>query len=147
MGSVPTDGFSVTNLVLTLTSAGSPQLAATLSTPAVQTALQNATTSDLVDLSSEAVQLQEANLLFGDSIGAAGTSATATIPAALDPLTSLLSSLVSTGSSSSGTSSSTASLSNQLAGYQSDLQSGEIQSLFGVGTSGPALSSLFDVLG
>jgi hypothetical protein len=50
-------------------------------------------------------------------------------------------------SSSSSAAPSTAPLADQLAGYQSDLQSQEMQSLFGVGQSGPALSSLFDVLG
>ena len=47
MGSITTNGFSVANLVQNLTGAGSPQLAATLSSPAVQTAIQNAPASDI----------------------------------------------------------------------------------------------------
>jgi hypothetical protein len=132
MGSVATTGFSLSNLLQSLTS-GSPQLSSTLFSSTVQSALQDAPSSDLVALSSQAQQLQEADLLFSDSSTSVGTP---TIPTVLDPLSS--------ASSSSG---STASLSNQLAGYQSDLKSQEMQSLFGVGQSGPALSSLFDVLG
>jgi hypothetical protein len=139
MGSVATTGFSVANLLQTLTSAGSPQLSAALSSPTVQTALQNAPTSDLVDLSDQAMQLQEVSDLFGNS----STADTATLPAALDPASSLLSSTSSTGSSGS----STASLANQLSGYQSDLQSEELQTLFGMNSTSPPPSSLFDALG
>jgi hypothetical protein len=133
MGSVASTGFSLSNLLQGITS-GSPQLSATLSSSTVQSALQDAPSSDLVELSSQALQLQEAHLLFSDSSTA---DATPTIPAELDPLSSVPS------SSSSG---STAPLSDQLAGYQSDLKSQEMESLFGVGQSGPALSTLFDVL-
>src|SRR5580658_10010288 len=103
MGSVAAAGFSVANLLQSLTS-GSPQLSAALSTSTVQTALQNASPSDLLELSSQAVQLQEASQLFADS--STGTGATATIPSALDPLSSLLSSLESATSSSTSTDSS-----------------------------------------
>jgi hypothetical protein len=139
MGSVASTGFSVANLLQSLTS-GSPQVSSALSSSSVQTALQGASTSDLVSLSGQAVQLQEADLLFGDSNTASGTPITPTIPSALNPLSSLL-------PSSSSTAPSTTPMADQLAGYQSDLQSQEMQSLFGVGQSGPALSSLFDVLG
>jgi hypothetical protein len=139
MGSVASSGFSVANLLQSLTS-GSPQVSSALSSSTVQTELQSASTSDLIELSGQAVQLQEADQLFADSSSASGTSTAPTIPSALNPLSSLLS---STGS----TSPSTAPLADQLAGYQSDLQSQEMQSLFGVGQNSPALSSLFDVLG
>jgi hypothetical protein len=139
MGSVASAGFSVANLLQTLTS-GSPQVSSALSSSTVQTALQSASTSDLVELSGQAVQLQEADLLFGDSNTATGAPITPTIPSALNPLSSLM-------SSSSSTAPSTAPLADQLAGYQSDLQSQEMQSLFGIAQSSPALSSLFDVLG
>jgi hypothetical protein len=139
MGSVATTGFSLTNLLQTLTSAGSPQLSAALSSTAVQTALQTAPTSDLVDLSDQAMQLQEVSQLFGNS----SAPDTATLPSALDPLSSLLSPASSTPSSGS----STASLANQLSGYQSDLQSQEMQTLFGMTSTSPPPSSLFDALG
>jgi hypothetical protein len=139
MGSVASTDFSVANLLQTLTS-GSPQVSSALSSSTVQTALQSASTSDLVELSGQAVQLQEADLLFGDSSTSSGTPTTPTIPSALNPLSALL-------TSSSSIAPSTAPLADQLAGYQSDLQSQEMQSLFGITQSSPALSSLFDVLG
>src|ERR1700679_1491590 len=113
MGSVASSGFSVANLLQSLTG-GSPQVASALSSSTVQTALQSASPSDLVSLSGEAVQLQEVDLLFGGSITAFGTTAptTPTIPSVLNPLSSLL-------SPPSSTAPSTAPLSDQLAGYQS----------------------------
>ena len=149
MGPVPTDGFSISNLVQSLTGAGSPQLAATLSSPAVQTAIENAPTSDLVDLSSQALKLQETGLLFGNE----STAETATLASILYPLASLLAAADSTArtaaeSGASGPSptatSPTASLANQL---QSDLQAEEMQSLFGIAPTASPLSSLFDALG
>ncbi len=95
MGSIAKTGFSIANLLQTLTSAGSPQLSAALSSPAVQTALQTARPGDLVDLSDQAMQLQEASQLLGTS----STADTATLPAALDPLSSLLASTSSTAPS------------------------------------------------
>jgi hypothetical protein len=151
MGSVAASGFSVSNLLQSVSS-GSPQLSAVLSSSAVQTALKSASPGDLLKLSSQAVQLQEADQLFADSNTAASAGTAPTIPSALDPLSSLLASLSSTtpgasSSSSSSTGSSTASLANQLAGYQGDLQANEMQALFGVGQTGPPPSTLFDVLG
>jgi hypothetical protein len=149
MGSVATTGFTVANLLQSITS-GTPQLSSALSSSAVQSALQNAPASDLVQLSDQALQLQVADQLFANSSTTASAADTATIPSSLNPLSSLLSSLNATTaapSGSSGASASTASLSNQLAGYQSDLQSEEMQSLFGLSQSSPPLSTLFDVLG
>jgi hypothetical protein len=149
MGPVATDGFSVSDLVQSLTGAGSPQLAATLSTPAVQAALQNAPTSDLVNLSSQALKLQETGQLFGSE----GTTETATLASILYPLASLLAKANSTAGTAagSGTSSSnpasalsSTSLANQL---QSDLQAEEMQSLFGIAPTASPPSSLFDALG
>jgi hypothetical protein len=149
MGPVPTDGFSISNLVQSLTGAGSPQLAATLSSPAVQTAIENAPTSDLVDLSSQALKLQETGLLFGNE----STAETATLASILYPLASLLAAAnaaARTAAESGATNpsptatSSTASLANQL---QSDLQAQEMQSLFGIAPTASPPSSLFDTLG
>ncbi len=142
MGSVASTGFSIGNLLQSLTNS-SPQLSFALSSNSVQAALQNASPSDLADLSGEALQLQESDLLFDTST----TGTSQTIPYTPDPLFSLLSSLDSSTASGSSASSSTASLSNQLSGYQSDLASQEMQSLFGVGPTGPAPSTLFDMLG
>jgi hypothetical protein len=149
MGPVPAGGFSVNNLVQSLTGAGSPQLAAILSSPAVQAAVENAPTSDLVDLSGQALNLQETGLLFGT----ASTAETATLASILYPLASLLAAANSTARTAAapGTtspipagSSSTASLANQL---QSDLQAQEVQSLFGITPTTSPPNSLFDTLG
>jgi len=149
MGSAPTNSFSVSGLFQTLTGAGSPQLAATLSTPAVQAALQNAPTSDLVDLSSQALKFQETGQLFGSD----STAETATLASILYPLASLLAKANSTASTAAGSGSSNASpaaalpavsLADQL---QSNLQAEEMQSLFGIIPTASPPSSLFDTLG
>jgi hypothetical protein len=144
MGSVATSGFSLSNLLQNLTSSGSSQLSAVLSSPSVQTALQ-ASPSDAVALSDQALQLQETSLLFGNST----PPQTATIPSSLDPLTSILDAVDPTASSSTtpSTTTSTASLANQLSGYQSDLQSEEMQTLFGITSTAPQPSTLFNALG
>ncbi|MGA3241354.1 MAG: hypothetical protein ABSG03_34260 [Bryobacteraceae bacterium] len=156
MGTLPTDSFSVTNLVQSLTGAGSPQLAATLSTPAVQTAIQNAPTSDLVDLSSQALKLQETDLLFGDGSANPSAADTATLASTLYPLSALLAAADAAANKApqSGASapsptatSSTASLADQLTGYQNDLQAQEIQSLFGIAPTVSPPNLLVDTLG
>jgi hypothetical protein len=139
MGSIATSDFSLANLLQTLTSSGSPQLAAELSSPAVQAALETAPSGDIVEVFDQALQMQEASLFSADS----STAFTPTIPAAVDPASSLL----APTSSAAPATAPTASLAHQLEGYQSDLQSQEMQTLFGVNAAGPPLSSLFNVLG
>lgn len=51
--------------VYQLVSAAPAPVSAALASPAVQDALQNAAPQDIVDLSLEALQLQEAGNLFG----------------------------------------------------------------------------------
>jgi hypothetical protein len=151
MGSISTDGFSVANLVQNLTGAGSPQLAATLSSPSVETALQYAPTSDLVDLSGQALKLQETNLLFGG----ASPADTATLASMLYPLSSLLASADANAlkAAESGTiapspaSSSPPSLATQLTEYQGGSLAEEMQTLFGIAPTASPPSSLFDALG
>jgi hypothetical protein len=152
MGSVSTNSFSVANLVQNLTGAGSPQLAATLSSPAVQTAIQNAPTSDLVDLSSQALKLQETSLLFGDGSAAD----TATLASMLYPLSSLLASTEANArkaaesgaiSPSPPASSPAPSLATQLAEYQSESLTEEMQTLFGIAPTASPPGPLFDALG
>jgi len=136
MGAIASTNFSLANLLQTLTSTGSPGLSTALSSSAVQSALQNGP-SDTVELSEEAVQLQEASLLFGGS----NPADTGTLPSALDPL---LSAPAASGGGSSGStaSSSTPSVANQLSSYQTDLQSEEMQALFGIAPASSPPSSL-----
>jgi hypothetical protein len=64
MGSIPPVNPGVSDLLQTLSNSGLTSVSSTLSTPAVQTALENASPGDIVSLSAEAVQLQEATGLF-----------------------------------------------------------------------------------
>ena len=64
MASVSATNAGVTDLLQTLSSA-SPTLSSALSSTAVQTALQNSSLGDLVQLSQAALQLQQVTGLFG----------------------------------------------------------------------------------
>lgn len=127
------------DLLQTLTSENSPLLS-TLSSQSVQTALQNAPASDIVEISEQAQQLQSVDALFGISNTASTSS---------DSLFSALADIGSSESSSASGSSLNAgsSLADQLAAYQSNAQTQEAQTLLGITPSGTAANSLFDVLG
>jgi pectin methylesterase-like acyl-CoA thioesterase len=68
MGSVPSTNPNISNLLQTLSTA-SPQLSSLLSAPNVQSALAKSSPSDVVQLSQQALELQQTDLLFGSSIG------------------------------------------------------------------------------
>jgi hypothetical protein len=127
------------DLLQTLTSENSPLLS-TLSSKSVQTALENAPASDIVEISEQAQQLQSVDALFGIS-NTANTSS--------DSLFSALANIGSSESSSASGSSLNAgsSLADQLAAYQSNAQTQETQTLLGITPSGSATNSLFDVRG
>jgi len=86
MGSVASTNNGLSDLLQTLTNDNSPLLS-TLSSPAVEAALKNAPAADIVEISAQAVQLQETDSLFG-------TSTTSTTPTG-----SLYAALASPGSS------------------------------------------------
>ncbi len=71
---VSTTSSVVSNLLQTL-SADSPTLSTALSSPNVQSALQNASPTDVVQLSDDAVKFQEATVLFGDGSSTSTPSA------------------------------------------------------------------------
>jgi hypothetical protein len=102
------------------------------SSPAVLSALEKAPTSDIVQLSTAATQLESVDALFGISNG----SSTST-PTPLANLESLL--------SGSGTTSNE-SEANQLASYQAASQLANAQSLFGAPTTPNLNNSLLNVL-
>jgi hypothetical protein len=121
MGSVSNSnsnsGFSVADLLQTVTGANSPESSAALSTPAVQAALQNASPGDTVALSDQAVKLQEATQLFAISRvveGATLSSMLYPLASAFYPLSDLLSTLntASPPPPEPGSSSSTESIAN-----------------------------------
>jgi hypothetical protein len=84
MGTVPTSA-GLADLMQALSNAGSP-LASTLSSPAVQSALENASPADIVKLSDQALALQETDTLFGISDSTTGSATTdgSNLLAALD---------------------------------------------------------------
>ncbi len=149
MGTTSSVNLGLANLVQDLTNIGSPLV----SSPTAMAALEKASPSDIVQLSAEASQLQGMSVLFGES-NTATTNPTAadsilsamypnsgsTTPStsALDQALADASSGSSTGASSStpsttssSSTASTPSLAQALATYQSNLQSDEIQSMFG----------------
>jgi len=125
----------LSDLLQTLTNENSPLLS-TLSSPSVQSALENAPPSDIVEISAEAQQLQSMDSLFGISNSTDNSS------------TSLFSALAAESSASPASASSLdtgSSLADQLAAYQSNMQTQEAQTLLGVNPSTTTPNSLFDV--
>jgi hypothetical protein len=131
MGSVSSTNAGLSDLLQTLTNENSP-LASTFSSPAVQKALENAPAGDIVQLSTEALQLQITDAIFGN----ASTSNT--------PSDSLFSSLEAIGSNSPAGASG-ASLADQLAAYQGSSQLQQTDALLGITQPTTTPNSLFDV--
>jgi hypothetical protein len=136
MGSVsatnPASNQAISQLLQQLSNENSPLLS-TFASPAVESALQNAPPSDIIQISDQAFQLQETDALFGQT----GTTSTAS------PADSFFSQLEAIGSGTT----STPSLADQASAFQGNSQLQQIQSLFGITPPGstPA-NSLFDVL-
>jgi hypothetical protein len=163
MGSVSsaasTNASGMADVIQFLSNSGSPLLSAGLSSSQVQSILQNASPSDVVQLSDQAMQLQEMDNLFGspDASQTAGLFSSPSPTSSSSTLDNILASLTgsstaatpssSAGSASSASDSSTSSLATQMASYQSELQTEALQAMFGTdpnsGTSGTSL----DVLG
>jgi hypothetical protein len=148
MGTVASVNPGVTDLLQILSNSGSSSLSSTLSSPQIQSALQNASPGDLVQLSNQALQLQEVNSLFGGSdpsqtSGLFSTSSPSSSSATLD---NLLSALYSSSPGSTSSSSPASSLASQVATYQSELQVEQAQALLGTGASDGASGTLLNVL-
>jgi hypothetical protein len=137
MGSVASTNVSSANnglsdLLQTLTNDNSPLLS-TLSSPSVEKALENAPTSDIVQISAEAQQLQTTDALFGISNSSNSAS------------DNLFTALANVGSSSGSSLDPGSSLSDQLAAYQGNMQTQETQALFGTTPATTTPNSLYDV--
>jgi hypothetical protein len=141
MGSVASTNAGLADLLQNLTSAASP-LASELSSPAMQSALEKAPAGDIVQLSNEALQLQEMSTLFGNPSQTASSVDPSTILAALYPS----SATPSTASTTSSASTSSASPADELASYQNALQSEQVQTLFGT-TPTTTSDSLLNLVG
>ena len=131
MGSVASTSNGLSDLLQPLTNENSPLLS-TLSSPAIQAALQNAPASDIVQISDQAMQLQDAEALFG------------TTTTASTPTDSLFAALTPPGSSATSPAPG-ASLADQLAEYQGNIQTQEAQTLLGVTPAPTTANSLYDV--
>jgi hypothetical protein len=112
-----------------ITNSASPALSSLISSPNVQAALQNASPSDLVELSDQALQTQVVDGLFGNADG----SATQTDPSST--LSGILAELNPPAASSSTSSTPSPSLASQLAIYQDQQQGQDTQALLGSGST------------
>ncbi len=131
MGSVASTSNGLSDLLQTLTNENSPLLP-TLSSPAIQAELESAPASDIVQISDQAMQLQDAEALFG------------TPNTASTPTDSLFAALMPAGSGA--TSSATgSSLADQFAAYQGNVQTQEAQTLLGITPAATTPNSLYDV--
>ncbi len=157
MGSVASTNPGLADLMQTLTSASSP-LSSELSSPAMQSALEKAPAGDIVQISNEAMELQEVGTLFGNPNQTSSAIDPSSILAALYPSSSdstnaglslLPSSLPiypSAPSTSSATTTSSVSLASQLASYQNAMEVDQVQTLFGNPLTNTS-NSLFNVIG
>lgn len=152
MSSVSSASSNLANLLQTLSSE-SPVLSSIFSEPSVQSALQKASPQDVVQLSEEAMQLQEANLLFGSSDGTQtadplfGVPAPGSADAASDSILQALESSVTVADSSAGSSStastSAASSPADQASAASTAQAQDLESLFNTAsTADPLINTL-----
>jgi hypothetical protein len=151
-----TNGSGMADLIQLLSSSGSPLLSSGLSSSQIQSTLQNASPSDIVQLSDEALQLQVAESLFGspdtsqttslfsDSSSSSSSTILANLLATLSAGSAATTSNASEDSSSSASSPSTSSVADQIASYQTQLQAEQMQTLFGTasttGVSGTSLN-------
>jgi len=148
MASVASVNPGVGTLLQTFSRAGSSALSSALSSSTVQSALNNAAPVDIVQLSDEAVQLQQTSSLFGDG----GTSSSAT-----DPGTQLLQSVgqqdaanqvidSGSGSAAAATTSSAASPSTYTAANQTPSEA-VASYLFGSGYTDASGNTTLSYLG
>src|SRR5579863_1109656 len=99
MSAVNSVNPGIADLFQLLSNTGSASVSSPLSSPALQSALQNASPSDVVQLSLQALQLQDVSSLFG-SPGSSQTAVTAD-NLLLQALNSSISGSTTTGSTAS----------------------------------------------
>ncbi len=147
MSSVPSANPGVANLLELLSNSNS----AVLTSKKVTTALENAPTSDIVQLSMSAIQAQNVNALFGTGSGTSASTGTSTAS-----LTDLLTGSTGTTANSTDTTANSllasAALTNatpadQLAYYQSAAQASQTQGIFNAESFGSQSGSLVNVVG
>jgi len=135
MSSVSSVNPGVADVLQTLSNLGSPLT----SSQSVETALENASPADIVQLSNAATQLQNVDTLFGVP---APTSTSST------DMSNLLSSLLNpsgTATTSTSTPATSASTASQLVSSEAALQSSEMDDLLGVNPENP--TNPYDLIG
>ena len=138
MGSISSVNPGVSDLLQTLSSAELASGSTVLSSPAVQSALQNASPGDIVQLSARAIQLQEADGLFGS---AQSTQTAASI--ILQALNNSKSASTTTGAATSGSTTGSTTAPSTAATALAASQLEEVTGLFGTNTNAaPANESL-----
>ncbi len=110
MGSISNTGIN--NLAQILSLSGAPLAAAAIASPTAQNSLENISAGDLVQLSSQALQLQETSALFGAAPASSSTGLFSSLSTPTSGLNSLLPSLDSSLLPSAG------SLADSLAASQ-----------------------------
>lgn len=140
MGSVSSVNPGVANLLQTLSNVNSP----VMNSPAVVSALQSAPTSDIVQLSEEATQLQGMDEMFGISTGSGTNDMSSTLAGLGNSLTG--SAETASNGQPASTLLSNATPAEQLANYQAVLQGAETQGLFGIGTNVGLSGSSFSAI-
>jgi len=141
MSTVSSVNPGVADLIQLLSSTGSATVTSALSTKAVQDALQNASAGDIVQLSDQALQLQETASLFG----IAAASSTVATPESL-LLQALNSSL--TGSTDAGsTPASLAAASSTAATATATLALEQVSQLFGTNSGSGTGNGSLSILG
>jgi hypothetical protein len=128
MSAVSSINPGIASLSQLLSNTGSATVNSALSAPAVQSALQNASPGDIVQLSTQALQLQETTSLFG---GPASSST----PAAPDSL--LLQALNSslTGSTNAGSTAGSLAAASTAATATATLALEQVSDLFGTNSA------------
>ncbi|HML17561.1 MAG TPA: hypothetical protein VK419_11065 [Bryobacteraceae bacterium] len=139
MGSVSSTNPGVANLLQTLSNVSSPAL----SSPAIVSALEQASPTDVVQLSDAAMQLEVVDQMYGISEGSSASSGSSFTSVLANLESSVLASVPSAASGSPTTASPAASATND----QTALQSAEDQTLLGAGSTGSPSDSLFSFLG
>jgi hypothetical protein len=145
MSSVSSASPGLENLLQTLSNVDSPAL----SSPSVVAALQNAPPSDIVQLSTAALQLEGIDALFGVSRNSGSEAIVPDLDGILAPSTPSASIAAPTSSSAVAASgaAATASSPQQVAAYESALEADATAALFGDGSGGNTIDSLFDISG
>ena len=132
----------VSELLQTLSNVNSP----VMSSPAVVSALEKAPEKDIVQLSTEALQLQSVDAMFGISNGSSGSSLGHEQSSERLESSANASGTTAANSQAAPGVLASASAADQLANYQAALQASVSQGMFGTASSGGLIGSLFNTV-